>query len=145
MDIILFNDGRGVPHCETATIIDGRLSINVVNAPSNAILSIVGKNNTLRVRLDASGKCKIALGEIFKNDVSFTVSADGKVWHIDGIRVTRDEDGNIFVHSLANYGKQLSLCFEEIETLRALTSKMKTDIARLLEEVEQHHKDHQLV
>lgn len=145
MVIVLLNDGLGIPHCETAYLTSRQLNIEVVGAPENAILTVSGKHKAVRTSLDASGKCRVFIGDMFNDEVTFTISAGSRIWHTDGIRVTKDEDGNIYVHSLVDYGKLLKQCYEEIDFVKTQISKMKEDISTLRGEVERYKKDYQIV
>ena len=131
MQLVLFNNGQGVARCESAEIRDGVLHISVSGAPAFSILTIITKTHSIRRHLNANNTCELELSSLENGDISFTVSTKGKSWHCAGIKVERDEHGNCYIYSLANYAEMLEKCFAEISDLRETVMKIRDEMLKV--------------
>jgi hypothetical protein len=145
MNILLFKNGQGVVRAECARIVSDTIKLSFVGAPAFAVLSIIGETRTIRKHLNPDGTCEISVTDLLDGDTKFTVSSKGKIWYVDGIRVERDEDGNVYINSLADYADKLEKCFAEIDSLKHTVSEMHGSIEKLSADVERYKKDYQII
>lgn len=145
MVITLFKNGHGMPQCESAEVKSGKLLLEFVGAPEYSIVTIEGEKNTLRKQLSADGKCEIDVKGILGENVKFSVSAVGKVWHCDGIRVDELSDGTVRVISLSNHVESFAECFKTLEALRLDLNRTKAELANLREKFERSQKEYNII
>lgn len=145
MVITLFKNGHGMPQCESAEVRSGKLLLEFIGAPEYSIVTIIGDKKSTRKHLSADGKCEMDVNEFIGENVRFTISAVGKFWNCDGIRVDELSDGTIRVISLSNHVENFAECFKALDSMRRDLVQVKADLSRLIEDYKKSQTQYEIV
>lgn len=130
MEIILLENGQGIPHYEVEAVATDSVLCSFVGERKPTVLSITDGERTARVPV-VNGVCEIDLVPFINKNVKFIASTKGKIWNCQGIRIERRKDGGLAIKSLTDYAEMLKKCFSEIAHLK----QSITDLKKVVDEI----------
>lgn len=124
MEIILLDDGKGIPHYEVEAVATDSVLCSFVGEIKPTVLSITDGERSVRIPVK-SGVCEIQLEPFIGKNVKFIASTKGKIWSCGGFRIERTRDGGVGIKSLTDYAEMFKKCISEITHLKQSIKGLK--------------------